>query len=146
MSAAPGCEFPNPCPVCGADDDHAERMKPALEAGSGATICPHPGERGHGTGCCCAGISRETAERRRAESLSSPPALTPDAVRQLLRECAAVVKPGEVLFFTCGDPNCTPRQIREIQAAADGWLQYNAPDVRVMVLPHGDMAVAETPA
>ena len=72
MSAAPGCEFPNPCPVCGADDDHAEHMGPALRAGFGATICPHPSERGHGTGCTCAGVSRETAKRRMAEMLAAP--------------------------------------------------------------------------
>ena len=59
MSAAPGCEFPNPCPVCGADDDHAEQMGDAAKY-SPATLCPHPREPGHGTGCCCAGVSRET--------------------------------------------------------------------------------------
>ena len=61
MSAAPGFEFPNPCPVCGADDDHAAWRAPAEDSPgrwSRATFCPHPAEPGHGTGCCCAGLPR----------------------------------------------------------------------------------------
>ena len=75
--------------------------------------------------------------------LPSPPLLTPDEIRQLLRECVTVVKPGEVLFFTCGDPNYTPTQMREIQDHISAWLEYNAPEVKVLVLPHGEMGVAE---
>ena len=48
-----GC-FPNPCPVCGATDEHAEWAEGVADY-SPATFCPHPRERGHGTGCCCAG-------------------------------------------------------------------------------------------
>lgn len=48
--------FPNPCPVCGADDEHAEWRETVH--GSPATLCPHPREPGHGTGCCCAGRSQ----------------------------------------------------------------------------------------
>ena len=211
MSAAPGCEFPNPCPVCGADDDHAEwRVQSEDSSGwmFGATHCPHPGERGHGTGCCCAGRSRsifasgtaadagpwpippspleqrvaalEAAVERLEHPLmvaESPPPeldegalaemrkafeaagmepprpiilpsslriLDPETIRHLLRECVTVVKPGEVLFFTCGDPNYTPRQIREIQDVISGWLECNAPDVKALVLPHGEMAAAES--
>ena len=77
--------------------------------------------------------------------LPSAPPLTPDVVRQLLRESVTVVKPGEVLFLA-GDPNWTPTQIREIQQAVSAWLEHNAPDVKVLVLPHGDMSVAEAPA
>lgn len=49
--------FPNPCPLCGADDEHAAW---AGDPGGfqGATFCPHPREPGHGTGCCCAGRSK----------------------------------------------------------------------------------------
>jgi hypothetical protein len=71
VSAAPGFEFPNPCPVCGATDDHAERMGDAARY-SPATLCPHPAEPGHGTGCCCAGVSRETGQRQIQEALSRP--------------------------------------------------------------------------
>ncbi len=69
----------------------------------------------------------------------------PETIRHLLRECVTAVKPGEVLFFTAGDPNFTPGQIREIQDWVNSWLEYNAPDVRVLVLMHGEMAVAEAP-
>ena len=69
--------------------------------------------------------------------------LTPDEVRQILRESVTVVKPGEVLFFSCGDPNYTPRQIHELQLYISDWLAENAPEVKARVLPHGEMAVAE---
>ena len=49
--------FANPCPVCGADDDHAERMRSTREAAARwpvYTICPHPEQPGHGSGCFCA--------------------------------------------------------------------------------------------
>lgn len=203
MSAAPGCEFPNPCPVCGADDDHAA-WQAQSEAVSGwpfaATHCPHPANPGHGTGCCCGGVSRETAQRRMTEILAapsplerrvatleaillpgqslrpfgmppltaeqeaqlkrdfdetmrgpltyrvlpSPPPLTPDEIRQLLREAVTVVKPGEVLFYSYGGPNGTPGQIRELQDWISGWLELYAPDVKALVLPHGSMAAAES--
>jgi hypothetical protein len=45
--------FPNPCPLCGANDEHAAWA--ASVQGSPCTFCPHPAEPGHGTGCCCAG-------------------------------------------------------------------------------------------
>jgi hypothetical protein len=51
-------QFPNPCPICGADDDHAAWARAAREAdpqGFGCTFCPHPAEAGHGTGCYCGG-------------------------------------------------------------------------------------------
>lgn len=49
--------FPNPCPVCGADDEHAAWRAAHPFDGIGATHCPHPGAGlGHGTGCCCGGL------------------------------------------------------------------------------------------
>jgi hypothetical protein len=77
-------------------------------------------------------------------SISSPPLLDPETVRQLLRESVTIVKPGEVLFFSCGDPNVTPTQMRELQDFISMWLEYEAPDVKVLVLPHGEMAAAES--
>ena len=47
--------FPNPCPVCGDEDEHASWRETV--SGSPATVCPHPAEPGHGTGCCCAGLA-----------------------------------------------------------------------------------------
>lgn len=52
--------FPNPCTVCGADDEHeAWRQQAFATPGMqySATICPHPAEPGHGSGCCCMGRS-----------------------------------------------------------------------------------------
>lgn len=206
MSAAPGCEFPNPCPVCGSTDEHAEFR--ARSAGMGCTFCPHPSERGHGTGCCCAGRSKplhaysltelgfpatqptleqrvaaleaavdrllspvgivsapetdltpeQIAELQKAldeyaahpvrhfehRVLPSPPnLLDPETIRQLLRESVTVIKPGEVLFYTYGDPNGTPSQIRELQDWINDWLEYNAPEIKALVLPHGSVAAAE---
>lgn len=74
--------------------------------------------------------------------LSPPSLLSPETVRQLLRESVTVVKPGEVLFLVCPE-NRTADQIGEIQRAVSAWLEYNAPDIRVLVLPYGEMAVAE---
>lgn len=51
--------FPNPCPVCGDEDEHArwrEETNAALLS-SPATYCPHPREPGHGTGCTCSGLA-----------------------------------------------------------------------------------------
>lgn len=199
MSAAPGTEFPNPCPVCGSTDEHAEFR--ARANGMGCTFCPHPAQPGHGTGCCCAGRSKplmaysltelglpapSSLEQRIADleatvdrllnpvaapewtdeqiahfkeefeaaakqfpshvlrhlPLSPPNLLNPETVRQLLRESVTIVKPGEVLFLVCPE-NRTPMQIREIQDCVNWWLADNAPDIRVLVLPYGEMAVAE---
>jgi hypothetical protein len=76
--------------------------------------------------------------------LPPPPPLTPAEIRQLLRESVTVVKPGEVLFYMYGDPNGTPNQIRELQDWINWWLEDNAPDIRVLCLPHGEMAAAES--
>jgi hypothetical protein len=75
---------------------------------------------------------------------SSLTVLDPETIRALLRESVTVVQPGEVLFFTVGDPNMTPVQIRAIQDVINWWLADYAPDVKVLVLPHGEMAAAES--
>lgn len=60
--------------------------------------------------------------------------LTKDEVRQLLRECVTVVKPGEILLLQPG-ADYTPNQIREIQKIADWWLEENAPAIKALVVP-----------
>jgi len=110
-------------------------------------------------------MSRETAERRVAEILAAPSPLeqrvaaleatvdhllnpvTPSSptVFDLLRESVTVVKPGEVLFFT-GPEYFTPTHVREVQDMIDWWLAENAPDVKAVVLPHGEFAAAEPAA
>jgi hypothetical protein len=62
-------------------------------------------------------------------------ALSPDEVRQLLRECVTVVKPGEVLVIRTTD--LTPYQVREYQEALNWWATENAPEVKVLVI-HGE--------
>jgi hypothetical protein len=61
--------------------------------------------------------------------------LSPDEVRQLLRECVTVVKPGEVLVIRTTD--LTPNQMREYQEAVNWWVAENAPEVKVLVI-HGE--------
>lgn len=76
---------------------------------------------------------------------SSLTVLDPESVRQLLRESVTVVKPGEVIFLRCPE-GWTPQQVREMHECVRWWLEANAPDIRAMVIPHLDMAVAEAPA
>ena len=63
--------FANPCPVCGATDEHAAWAGDG-HSFHGATFCPHPREPGHGTGCCCAGRSRPWTAGLPAELLTAP--------------------------------------------------------------------------
>jgi hypothetical protein len=134
VSAAPGCEFPNPCPVCGATDDHAERMGDAARY-SPATLCPHPAEPGHGTGCCCAGISRETRQRQIQEAISRPtledrvaalerrfaplqityssvPSLTEAELDRLKEDMAEALELGPLPHVMPPDPPLSPAQVR----------------------------------
>ena len=90
-----------------------------------------------------AGFIAAIAEARQRVSyriLNAP--LTPDEVRQLLRECVTVVKPGEVLFFRCLE-NWTSAQVGDIHEQIRWWLDENAPSVRVMMVPDMEMAVIE---
>lgn len=197
MTAFPGSEFPNPCPVCGNSDDHADFR--AGNPGFGATFCPHPAERGHGTGCCCGGMSRETAKRRMDELLSAPSpleqrvaaleeaverlshplmitefpgeldeaelkrfradleavkyqplrvlpssltVLDPENVRQLLRECVTVVKPGETLVVQV-PMETTPWQVRELQDALNAITEDRELGFTVLIVPGCTLGVAE---
>ncbi len=70
------------------------------------------------------------------------PELSPDEIRQLLRECVTVVKPGETLILRCPE-GWTPDQAGEMQEYAAWWLAENAPEVKVLVVPHLDMAVVQ---
>ena len=211
--------FANPCPVCGATDEHAA-WAGDVHGFQGATFCPHPRELGHGTGCCCGGRSKpwtaelipdparpldieervaalekcirfplrmyvpkweplteveeaevresavevarlgplteeQEAELRRAfdatmqpraahRVIQQPPHLSPDEIRQLLRECVTVVKPGETLVvrvpltWTPDDVNRYSRTIGELNEALD--LPF-----RTLVVPAEELGVAEAP-
>jgi len=69
--------------------------------------------------------------------------LKPDEIRRLLAECVTVVnKPGEVLVLRCPE-GWNPLQASEMQEHAARWLEENAPQVKVLVVPHLDMAVVQ---
>lgn len=70
--------------------------------------------------------------------------LAPEAVSQLLRECVTVVKPGEVLVLRCPE-EWTAEQAQQMQEYANLWLESNAPGVKVLTVPHVEMAVIESP-
>jgi len=55
MAAVTQARFPNPCPVCGSADEHAQMRQPPY-----INTCPHEEQPGHGTGCTCMGVSEET--------------------------------------------------------------------------------------
>ena len=63
-----------------------------------------------------------------------------ETVRQLLRECVTVVKPGEVLLLRAAD-GMNPQQVREIHWIAASWLEYHAPSIKALVLPPLEIAI-----
>ena len=69
-------------------------------------------------------------------------ALTADEVRQLLRECVTVVKPGETLIIRV-PMNATMYQIHEYQERANAVLADHGNPFRVFVLPAEELGVAE---
>ena len=68
--------------------------------------------------------------------------LTKDEVRQLLRECVTVVKPGETLVIR-GDRNWTPNQLREVQDMLDRATKYYDLRFHALVVPGEELGVAE---
>lgn len=88
---------------------------------------------------------RDFGHRPHVIAPSSLAVFDPESVRQLLRESVTVVKPGEVLVLRCPE-GWVPERVREMHKSIRWWLEANAPDIRVMVIPHLDMAVAEAPA
>jgi hypothetical protein len=68
--------------------------------------------------------------------------LSEDQVRQLLRECVTVVKPGETLILRCGR-EWTPQQMREIQDSVDAMAEFRDLRFKVLVVPADELGVAE---
>ena len=68
--------------------------------------------------------------------------LAPGEIRQLLRECVTVVAPGETLVLRCPE-SWTPEQAGMMQEIAAQWLGDYAPDVKVLVVPHLEIAVMQ---
>lgn len=69
--------------------------------------------------------------------------LTQDEVRQLLRECVTVVRPGEVLVIRV--PDLTPGQLYEYSEVVKRWLEDFAPGVRCLVTIGGELGVVQEP-
>jgi len=67
--------------------------------------------------------------------------LTEEEIRQLLRECVTVVKPGEVLVIRV--PDFTPEQLREYSDMVRWWLDENAPGVKCLITVGEELGVAE---
>ena len=82
----------------------------------------------------------ESRQRVRLRVLNAP--LTPDEVRQLLRECVAVVKPGEHLILRV-PWSTTPSQVRELQEVVNEMAGYLELPFRMLVLPGDELGVAE---
>jgi hypothetical protein len=69
-----------------------------------------------------------------------PESLPPDELRQLLRECATVVKPGETLIIRTHD-KWTPAQMRDLEDMIDS----RELPFRVILVPGAELGVAEAP-
>jgi hypothetical protein len=63
-------------------------------------------------------------------------------VRQVLRECVTVVKPGETLIIR-GDRDWTPNQAEEVQQRFDAAVDFWKLCFRVLVVPGDELGVAE---
>lgn len=70
--------------------------------------------------------------------------LTKDEVRQLLRECVTVVKPGEVLVIR-GLENWTVQQMREVQDVLNAMHGDGTVPFRSLIVPGAELGVAEAP-
>ena len=68
--------------------------------------------------------------------------LAPDEIRQLLRECVTVVKPGEHLILRI-PWTTTPAQVRELQDFVTDTAVWLDLPFKVLVLPGDELAVAE---
>jgi hypothetical protein len=72
------------------------------------------------------------------------PNFTPVEVRDLLRECVTVVKPGEVLVIRMAN-DVSRDAAAEYQANLTAWLGEHAPEVKVAIVCGEELAVVETP-
>ena len=68
--------------------------------------------------------------------------LRPDQVRQLLRECVTVVKPGETLIVRV-PVTWTPEQVGNYQQNFNDWARYLELPFGVIVVIGDELGVAE---
>jgi len=120
--------------------EYAELKKRVTALEMAADIASFPSSWQELTEAEQAGFIAAIAESRQRVShriLNAP--LTPDEVRQLLRECVTVVKPGETLAVRV--PMSTPPHVvRELQEMADHEQQAGMPFPVLIVVGEG-MAV-----
>lgn len=69
--------------------------------------------------------------------------LTPETVRELLRECVTVVAPGEVLVIRVPD-DWSARQAHEAQERISEVVASRKLGIAVLLLPGEEFAVAKT--
>ena len=74
--------------------------------------------------------------------IQQPPPLTPDEVRQLLRECVTVVKPGETLVIRV-PATWNPMQVREYAEAVYDGVEYLDLPFKAFVVTGDELAIAE---
>ena len=84
----------------------------------------------------------ESRQRVRLRVLNAP--LTPDEVRQLLRECVTTVGPGETLVVR--GTNWTPMQVREIQRAVDAMHEDGVIGFKVLAVFGDELGVVQPEA
>ena len=76
--------------------------------------------------------------------IPQPPPLTPDEIRQLLRESVTVVKPGETLILRV-PWTTTPTQVRELQDSLTETEEYMEVPFKILVIPGDELTIAEQP-
>ena len=84
----------------------------------------------------------ESRQHVRYRILNAP--LTPDEVRQLVRECVTTVGPGETLVIRGRD--WTPGQVREVQDWMDADHASGRIDFRVLAVIGDELAVVKPEA
>lgn len=131
--------FPNPCPVCGAIDEHEEAMR-GLAAASPCTLCPHPREPGHGTGCCCAGRSKPAYDYDGAVepgTLKEPRSLA-ERVTMLEEMCAYPLR-----VFEAPPAEFTAEQEARLRESLDALVRDGKP-FEYRILPPAPILTPET--
>ena len=89
-------------------------------------------------------VSESIAEAARMPPrvIQPPPPLSRDEIRQILRECVTVIKPGEHLILRV-PWTTTPGQLRELQADVNEAARWLELPFKTLILPGDELAVAE---
>jgi hypothetical protein len=74
--------------------------------------------------------------------IPQPPPLPPGEIRQLLRECVTIVKPGEHLILRV-PWNTTPNQVHELQNYVNKAAEYLELPFKILILPGDELGTTE---